>query len=362
MVKEGLVEFEIKNAAPLKPQNENLQKGFIFLLTLVVIVLIALLWISTQHYSLISIFKTNDIQADASELELVKERLLEYAVLHPEIYTTDDSNAYQNSEQIPAPGYFPCPDLDGSGDLVDAETSCYNPFYPGATVPPDEDSTGFVPDAGVVGYVPAFIGSHHVHFAEAGRYYYFLDERFANQNPHYVNDGQLRYAPMNPLQFTGDIADLPEGPLDPAAPPPFEPVLTLNGKRGYIALIIDPGADGLLDTPNSQDTDGLVDRHFVSRASDLSDDPNTDKIVGITLQDLDNAINRRLCVERFRYEGLEYADADGDGVPDEVNPFTAIASDLKHWYNDYVYVPSSLDNNPGGADWRKTDLKCHYEY
>ncbi len=351
------MEFKIKNVVPLRPQIENQQRGFIFLLTLVVIVIIATLWLSTKHHSLISIFKTNDIQADSYELESVKERLLEYAVLQPEIYTTDDSNAYQTSAQIPAPGYFPCPDLNGDG-LLTTDSSCTNPFLPGNSTPP-QDQTGYVPDptsADPLGFVPESIGSHHVYFAPAGRYYYFLDERFSAQNGEYVNDGLLRYAPMNPLKFVGDVGSVSDN-LDA-----FEPVLTLNGRHGYIALIIDPGADRSLD-PNNAD----ADRHFVSRVSDLSDDPNTDKIVGITLQDIDNAINRRLCVERFRYEGLEYADEDGDGVPDEVNSFMPIASDLPHWYNNYVYkVPNDPDidpaNNPGGADWRKANLKCRYEY
>ncbi len=350
------MEFKIKNVAPLKPRNESQQRGFIFLLTVVVIVIIAMLWISTKHQSLISIFKTNDIEADSYELASVKNRLLEYAVLQPEIYKTNDSNVYQSSEQIPAPGYFPCPDLDGDGDIEGAETSCSNPFTD-TTVDPI-DKTGFVPDAGVVGFVPSFIGTHHVHFAEAGRYYYFLDERFSAQNsaPDNDNDSLKRYAPMNPTQFVGDVTPVP------ADGEPFEPVLTINGRRGYIALIIDPGADRSLD-PNNAD----ADRFFVSRTSDLSDDPNTDKIVGITLEELNNAINRRLCVERFRYEGLDYADKDGDGLPDEINPFTGIASDLRHWYNDYFYkMPNDplIDpaNNPGGADWRKTNLKCLYEY
>ena len=339
-------------------RKQGLQQGFIILLVIVVISIIAALWLSTKHYSLISIFKTNDIQADSYELELVKKRLLEYAVLHPEIYSTDDSGTYQSSAQIPAPGYFPCPDLDGDGDVEGAETSCSNPFTPGGTIP-DEDNTGFVPSGGVLGFVPESISTHRVHFAEAGRYYYFLDERFSTQNSaaDYINDSLQKYAPMNPTQFVGDVSAATDN-LDS-----FEPVLTINGRGGYRALIIDAGDDGL-DTANNIDAaDGLVDRHFVSRAADLSTDPNADKIVGITMQDLDNAINRRLCVERFRYEGLEYADADGDGSPDEVNPFTAIAADLKHWYNDYVYtVLNDPDNNAGGANWRSTDLKCKYEY
>ncbi|BCN94034.1 hypothetical protein THMIRHAM_18190 [Thiomicrorhabdus immobilis] len=338
--------------------EHSLQQGFVILLVIVVISIIAALWLSTKHYSLISVFKTNDIQADSYELELVKKRLLEYAVLHPEIYTTDDSGSYQNSAQIPAPGYFPCPDLDGDGDVEGAESSCSNPFTPGGTIP-DEDNTGFVPSGGVLGFVPESISTHRVHFAEAGRYYYFLDERFSTQNPaaDYINDALQKYAPMNPTQFVGDVSAATDN-LDA-----FEPVLTLNGKTGYIALIIDAGDDGLDAANNVDASDGLVDRHFISRASDLSDDPNADKIVGITMQDLDNAINRRLCVERFRYEGLEYADEDGDGSPDEINPFSEIAVDLKHWYNDYVYTTlNDPNNNAGGANWRSTDLKCKYEY
>jgi len=327
------------------------QRGFVLLLVIVVMAIIASLWISQKHKSLISIFQTHEINADFADVVLVKNRLLEYAALHPEIYTTNDSGVYQGSSQIPAPGYLPCPDLDGDGQLTGSETSCYNPYTPGGTIP-DQDNTGFVPDSGVFGYVPEYINTHHIYFAEPGRYFYFVDERFVAQNsgPDCINDDLKRCAPMNPLQFTGDIS-LATDNLDP-----FEPVLTLNGVRGYIALIIDSG-DGVLDTPNGLDTsDGLVDRHFVSGTADLSDDPSADKIVGITYEEWNNAINRRLCVERFRYEGLDYADGT-------TNVFSEISSTLKHWYNDYVYTAySDPNNNAGGANWRSTDLKCKYEY
>lgn len=341
-------------------KHQQRQKGFVLLLVIVVIAIIASLWISVKHQSLISIFKTHDINADFSDIELVKDRLLEYAALHPEIYTTDgdDDVDYRTASQIPAPGYFPCPDLNGDGQLLGAETGCFNPFNPGGSVP-DEDNTGFVPDSGVLGFVPSYINTHHIHFAEPGRYYYFVDERFVAQNtgPDYINDDLKRYAPMNPLNFVGDIS----AAVDNLSA--FEPLLTLNGKSGYIALVIDAGNDGLDVANNLDAADGLVDRHFISGASVLSEDPNADKIVGITYSDWNNAINRRLCIERFRYKGLEYADEDGDGSPDEVNPFTEIADDIKHWYNEYVYTGyGAAGNNPGGTNWRSTSMKCKYDY
>jgi len=334
------------------------QGGFVVLLVIVVLSIIASLWISSKHQNLISIFKAHQVNADFSDLELVKDRLLEYAALHPEIYTTDDGGTYQEASQIPAPGFFPCPDINGDGTLTGSETGCFNPFNPGGSIP-DEDNTGFVPDGGVLGFVPSYINAHHIHFADAGRYYYFVDERFAaiNTGADYVNDDLKRYAPMNPLSFEGDISSATSNLSS------FEPALTLNGKRGYIALIIDAGEDGLDAANNLDASDSLVDRHFISGADDLSDDPNADKIVGISYSDWNNAINRRLCVERFRYEGLEFADEDGDGSPDEVNPFTGIADSIEHWYNDYVNTGYlAAGNNAGGTNWRSTDMKCKYDY
>lgn len=322
------------------------QNGFILLLMIVVLAIIVTLWIAGKHKSLVSIFKTNDINADFNDLELVKGRLLAYATLHPEVYSMD-SGSYHSSSQIPAPGFFPCPDLNADGE---AETICSNSFMPGQATLPYEVHTGFVPANGNVGYVPEAITSKHVYFSEKERYFYFLDERFSFNNGAYSVSNN-RFTPMNLDQFEGEVHS---GLADSTEP--FEPVLTLNGKTGYIALIIDPGEDGL-DAINNVDADGYITRHFTSNASDLSDDINADKIVGITFADWSNAINRRLCVERFRYEGLEFADQDGDGNPDEINPFTAISSTLKHWYNSYDET-----DNPGGSSWRDTEWKCKYDY
>ena len=324
------------------------QRGFVTLLVIVVIGVILTLWISTQHQSVVSIFKTKQVQTDEYALQQVKKRLLAYATLHPELY--------QSSSAIPAPGFLPCPDLNGDGDILDTgEISCSNPFEPGKTTLPYEKHTGFVPNNGLsgfssvhYGYVPESIANTYIHFAEAGRYHYFLDERFSFNNGAYTSN---HFNPMNAAHFVGEV----DGSTLSDSTDAFEPLLTLNERTGYIALIIDAGADGL-DADNGLDADGYVDRHFTSKAEDMSEDPSRDKIVGITFDEWNNAINRRVCSERFRYEGLVYADKDEDGTPDIANPFSAIDAAEEHWYNDF-----HVTDNPLGTNLRSANLLCSYE-
>lgn len=302
------------------------QGGFGLLLLIVVLVVIAGLWVATQQEKAVSIFKTQAVESDYQDLKQVKARLLEFAMLQPEIYLTNTSSQIQSANQIPSPGYFPCPDLDGDGTLSSAESSCTNPFLSTNT-----EFTGFVPDfssASPLGFVPQAITTRNTYFAPAGRYYYFLDERFSNQNPNYVNDNLKRYAPLNPVRLEGAVLSASDK-LDS-----FTPVLTLNGQAGYIALIIDAGTDGL-DAANA---DG--DRHFVSGSSSLFNDDNADKIVGVTYTEWFALVGSRICYEQARFKvGL-----DGAQPIDE---------DLRHWYNNY-----NLTSNPGGGSWRSLEVTC----
>lgn len=301
------------------------QKGFVLLLVIVVVAIIAFLWLSTQHGSLISAFKNEQIDQDITELEDVKQRLLEFAVLQPEIFLTDTAGAMQDNTQVPSPGYLPCPDLDGNGETTGAESSCGNPFVAGTPgtgyVPNPTSSVGLGTCDGsqiCTGYVPSYISTRDIYFGPAGRYFYFLDERFSTQNPNYVNGGLLRYAPLNSDEFSVDDTD-----------PDNDPSLRLNGIPGYIALIIDPGYDGL----DAENKDG--DNDFVSGTDDLSQSENADKIVGITFDEWVSLVARRVCAEVGRYTGT---DTTGD--------YTNIVTP-EHWFNDY-----SAATNPGGGDWR----------
>jgi len=323
----------------MKPCHK--QNGFVIMLFIVVVVIIASLWLSTKHQSLISIFKNEQIEQDLSELKLVKARLLEFAVLQPEIYMTDSSSGdMEGSDKIPPPGYFPCPDLNGDGSLNSTEANCGNPLISGVA------GSGYVPDPTSAvglgscngtemcsGFVPANISTRNVFFAEAGRYFYFLDERFSAQNTNYNNvggTGPKRYAPLYPDNLVGDPASASNS-LDP-----FDPILSLNGVGGYVALIIDAGDDGL-DAANK---DG--DANFVSGTPDITDSDTADQIIGITYNEWIALVAHRVCVERRRLQGI---DPSGD--------YTDIDSTMQHWYNDY-----DATTNPGGGNWRSWGAVC----
>lgn len=311
------------------------------MLFIVVVVTIATLWLSTKHERIISFFKTNQIDIDLAELYKVKNRLLQYAVLQPEIYLTDAGGALQESAVVPSPGYFPCPDLTGDGI---AEGSCTNPLNLSAVNP---DATGFLPDLSAdltaLGYVPEKISTRQIYFGESRKFYYFLDERFSYNNGNYPNDTNEtlnRYAPLYPGSLIGDVASAT------ASTDPFMPVLTLDGVTGYIALIIDPGADGQLDPVNR---DG--DRDFVSIFSNLSDEPNADKIVGIDYTEWLSLMVHRVCVERVRIQGINF---DGDSSQEAaITDLEDIGSATGHWFNDY-----NAATNENGGNWREWGVVC----
>lgn len=321
--------------------NRPGEKGFVILLTAFVLLVIVSLWISTQNTYLISVFKDEQLQQDMQELEAVKAKLLQFAVLQPEVYKTSTTGGMQDETQIPAPGYFPCPDLDGDGTLNNAESSCGNPFDPGldiSIVSDDDTSTGYVPNPDRVeglgtcngsltclGFVPSLISTRDFYFGEAGKYYYFLDERFSTQNPNYVNDNLKRFAPLTPTQFDVEDADISN-----------DPVLTLDGEGGYIALIIDAGTDGL----DALNRDG--DYHFSSSGNSLQNSDAIDKVIGITYNEWLSLMAHRVCSEKKRIEGLI------SGFSDINDPLL-----IRHWYNDY-----DATSNPGGSNWRTWGRVC----
>ncbi|QKI88546.1 hypothetical protein [Thiomicrorhabdus xiamenensis] len=261
-----------------------------------------------------------------NQLEHVKQRLLNFAVLHPEIYQTNSASQLQDAANIPSIGYFPCPDLDGDGFLLGAETTCGNPYLPLSAYP---DQTGFVPDplnnSGAencngtgycMGFVPQKISSREFYFAPAQRFYYVLDERFSFQNPNYVNNGVMRFAPLNPQVFeTGEM-----------------PRLNLNGVGGYVFLIIDAGSDGL----SAENANG--DHYFVNQSNGLVYSETDDRVVGVTFSEWKRLMQIRSCRQLSRLNG--------------VGPkYTEIDPLLPHWMNAYQPLTNAV-----GADWRQ---QCH---
>lgn len=331
------------------------QKGFVVLLVVVVVAIIATLWLATKHQGLISVFKNEEIDQNHLALKDVKRRLLEFAVLQPEIYMTSTVGVLQSNSTIPAVGYLPCPDLDGDGLLTGSESSCGNPLISG------NSATGFVPDplsavglgsctgGGSIctGYVPQEIDTRDVYFAPKKRYFYVLDERFSTQNLNY-NDpsgtGPKRYAPLTPGQFVGDPASASNS-LEP-----FEPILRLNGVGGFVALVIDAGENGL-DPANKDGNSAFVSGKgnvYLTNASGevvgVKNDESVsgvlydDQVVGISFNDWITLIAHRVCAEHDRFSG-DAADFDALTV-------------TEHWVLNYDA------SNLVGSNWLSWGVAC----
>lgn len=314
------------------------QSGIIssFLVSLVAVVVT--LWVGSQQQGLISLFKSKQVDERFLAIKSAKERLLQFAVLQPEIYQTNSDNSLRPAGEIPSLGYFPCPDLDGDGLLLNTETSCGNPYSDSA---PNPDTTGFVPDpelsAGVVncdgispcmGFLPSQFKSRFVYFGEAAKYYLVVDERFAYQSAYYNTGSSQTFTPLSV-----DTIESSTAPLG----------LNLDGTDGYIALLIDAGNNGL----SSENEDG--DRFFFSpsEVSVEESHENADIIVGITWSEWQTLVARRLCMETQRWRG------EGD--------FTGLSTP-QHWAKEFNDDDSNAaDYNPFGSGIENWFESCTFK-
>lgn len=227
------------------------QRGYILIITLVLLVVGAATWFSSGSLNLAEKRRYNITQNRLDQMEEIKQKLLIYASLTPSIMQTDSSTpppSVYSYNTVPGPGYLPCWDVDGNGNMDNADCS----FTAGDFQPR---------------YLPYQISTRHLYFGDQPKqYYYVLDQRFAIRNANYNNGSTGRYAPLN-LSIT--------------------PALKLNGDgRNYVALII--YAEGGLDAANN---DG--DANFVSKK--LFNAGVDDIIVGITEDEWKQVVLRHVC-------------------------------------------------------------------
>lgn len=310
------------------------QSGFIMMVMVLILVVGATAYFGGFGENLRFKQKAKLAAQDIDNSLKIKEQLLRYAIFQPELYESDPTGgtgyALKALDRIPAPGYFPCVDLDGDGEVLAAETSCGNPTVTG------DDATGFV-----MGFLPTDFRTRNIFFGGVApkQFYYVLDERFANGNNLYHNGSTGRFAPLNPaLSPTGR--------------------LNLNGIEGYVALIIAPGQPMTMQDGTVQDRtqagdavtriadyldkrfdgaggeiNGNVDgdRYFFSQAK--SNLGINDTVIGISFQQWQTLMLNRVCSQQSTLE--------------------AIASTEAFWFNAY-----HVTDNPAGSDWRAFMRNC----
>lgn len=298
------------------------QSGFIVLMGMLALVIGAGIWFGTLGSLRSNTMQIANKDKHINELHLIKDRMLAYAALHPEIY--DDA------ANVPGPGYFPCPDIDGDGV---SDTNC--------------DVNAGTNRLFVLGKVPFKIAVRFFTFVDDsltdnGNYWYAIDARFVNSSARYATGTWARFSNLNNT-MPNDVNDS-GGTLVP----PF----TVDGKANIVMALFYAGepikgqsrpsasASDYLEQPT------VVDGSTINfRSVGANSDVFNDYVLTITRKEWEAAVLSRVT------QGPDMC----------LTPKTGV-----NWFNDCTYtgtnVPSfactngTFDNLPGQG-WR-TIINC----
>lgn len=312
---------------------DNKQSGFIVLMGMLILVLGAAAWFGTVSSLRSESMSIDTREEHIRELQRIKQRMLTYAVMQPEIFRTDSgSTAVRAQENIPGPGYFPCPDTNGDGD---------------SNSPCGGGGVDFV-----MGMVPESTSARFFSFidkpGEARSYWYAVDARYVTQNTDYTYDGSVRRFPLNRNS-------------------PATANLTLDGVNDIVMVLFYAG-----DQIGSQNQSSLSAVNFLELENSDNDadfisvfnDPDrfNDYVIPITRNEWNATVLSR--VSKDVMTGVTVGTV-GDNVPDLCD---LVATNDLHWFNDCLYTgaappfactlnTTSTDQNLMGQGWR-SDLGC----
>lgn len=328
------------------------QSGFIMMVMIVIMVVGAAAYFGGVGENLFKKNLTTDQLNRMKELQDIKEKLLEFALQHDQIYSTvlKKTPNFYPANQVPGPGYLPCPD-NVATELPDGQMS--NNCKSGLTTK-NGFIHGFLPDE-IKGrnffFTQEFFKPFNTTNMNAKRFYYVVHEQFVVNNPDYSNTinatstNMNRFAPLN-NQFFPDSLTL----------------LSLDGSRHYIALLISPGKPQTFPDGPTQNQSNPAPQNFLDYGvEDPDKSGNLVKINGNV--NLDNSVDGQF------YNRSRFNNVDGVGVNDVIIGITLqewqeavrrrvenqkdwlcnqIDSGAPVWFNAYHPI-----TNPVGGGWRE---------
>ena len=325
------MENKAKNIAGINRQVGSRQSGFVVLMGLLILVLGASAWFGSLGSLYSEGMKLTNQSDDVRSLEKIKDKMLTYALLYPELF--------RDGNDTPGPGYFPCPDTTGDGQSNGGCVAGNSLF--------------------VIGMVPQRITARQFSFLpsnqENRRYWFVVDSRYLNRSPRL---GSLNSLTSNLVDTTG----APEFCNDPNTglpsvilPSTCVAPITLDG-RGDIVMILFYAGDALNQQRGSLPVGaGFVDAHigqfleqpalpavgepasFVSVG--LNPDVFNDRVVTITRDEWNATMLSRVAMDVNPKDAM----VDLCSLPEDT---TALGSNT--WFDRCGYIPpfTSSPNNP----------------
>ncbi|MBO1926255.1 hypothetical protein J3998_01590 [Thiomicrorhabdus sp. 6S2-11] len=305
-------------------QQRN-QHGFMFLLVSLMLVIGAAAWFTNIGKQQASSMKVESEDRNLLQLQKIKQKMLAYSILTPEIYA--------DQSPIPGLGYFPCPDKDGDGNVDEpcGYESAVNQTF-------------------VYGRVPREITGHFFSFIDADidqdRFWYAVDARLVSSHGLYQFAGNQRFSNVNP-DMENEVKDNSNHDVPP---------LLLDGKTEIVMVLFYAGnALSGQNRPSNQVDDYLEQpTEIIGQNIDFTSAGSS----GTSFNDY------VLSITRSEWEAAILSRASQDNNPPDAVPDLCVSlnDNAQHWFNECAYTntatrpiyqcdETSFDNLTG-QNWR----------
>ncbi|CAN8141560.1 Type 4 fimbrial biogenesis protein PilX N-terminal domain-containing protein [uncultured Thiomicrorhabdus sp.] len=294
------------------------QGGFMVLLIMLMLVVGSAVWFKTIHGLRSEAMQIEMQNERINELHHIKEKMLTFAIMQPEIFYTETAGV-PDFDNIPGPGYFPCPDTDGDGLPNNGST------YPCGS------NVGFV-----TGMVPIKAEGERFTFIDKPRnaefYWFSVDSRYVTNN----QIASHRYLPLN-------------------ADSPASANLTLDGRTDIVMVLFYSG-----DPLSSQNRSLLSQSNYLDQGN-ANDDPNF-----FTKDGSPNVFNDYvISITREEWRAAVLSRVSKDVNPEDETPdlCVEINSNDIHWFNRCSFIGASPsfvgnDDNSETSDVRLCDVNA----
>ncbi|WP_038150550.1 hypothetical protein [Thiomicrorhabdus chilensis] len=291
----------MNNSNSKKTPNTRNQAGFMVLIILMMLVVGTAVWFGTLGQVRTNSMKIESEDRNLSQLKAIKNRMLAYTILHPEIYSDE--------LLTPGVGYFPCPDTngDGSSDGPCGYVSGVNQLF-------------------VIGRVPNKIVNRFFSFIDSdvdrSLYWFAVDSRLVNDHGFYQFNSAKRLAPVN-ANLEHEVKDLSNNDVAP---------LLVDGKDDIVMALFYAGPP-------------LSGQSRPSNAiGDYLEQPTANNGFNIDFQSVganQNVFNDYvITITRNEWEAAVLARISQDISPQDGAPdlCTLITDNTQHWFNECAYT------------------------
>ncbi|QCU90786.1 hypothetical protein [Thiomicrorhabdus sediminis] len=300
------------------------QSGYIVLMGMLVLMIGAMVWFGASGNVMVNRMMLQSNNEEVTQLEQIKQKMLAYAVMHPEVFA--------NVTPKPGVGYFPCPDVDGDGlpDNPCGIKSGTDQLYVFGNVPYQNTLQNF-----------NFLDKQ----LDSRLYWFAVDSRFVENSALYSFATSSRFAPLND-QLDTHVTDIHHKQVAP---------ILLDGDDEIVMVLFYAG-----DTLASQARPSVDAADYLEQPVEIVGENIGFNSTGTAMQDFNDYV---IAITRSEWQAamlmrLSRDNSPADQIPDMC---VSVGAAGQHWFNDCSYNSTSRPiyscdgvaiDNLAGQGWR----------